>query len=128
MNRFSEVLKLLVPLLPLKIMSIRFEGEQLIIKGENWGIGLSTSCWRVIKDGILLFGQGDSFERKIKELEGLSIIGVKPQSKFLNSDLAIMISNGYIIETFSTIALEPWNIGINGQFFYADPSSLDWTS
>ncbi|MFT3946961.1 MAG: hypothetical protein QM763_08315 [Agriterribacter sp.] len=128
MKSLSEIIKILMPLLPLKIISIVLTGEQLIISGENWSIGLSTAWWRVVQDGRFLFGYEEYDDKKIKDLEGLSIIEVSPQSKYLKSDLAIVLSNGCIIETFSTSALEPWNIGINEQIFYADPSNLEWNS
>lgn len=127
MKNFEDILKMFTSLLPLKITSVVLDGEQLIINGQNWSIGLSTSWWRVIQDGRLLFGYEEYDDSKIKELEGLSIIGVSPQSKYLKSDLAIMVSSGCIIETFSTSILEPWNITINGETFFADPSNSEWT-
>lgn len=127
MKSLSEIIKILIPLLPLTVISIELKGEQLIINGENWSIGLSTCWWRVVQDGRLIFGYEEYNDEKIKDLEGLSIVDVSPQSKYLKSDLAIILSNGCIIETFSTGILEPWNIEINGQFFYADPSNLEWT-
>jgi hypothetical protein len=126
MENFTNILKMFIQLLPSKIISISLIGEQLIIAGENWSIGLTTSWWRVIQNSKLLFGYEEYEDKSIKELIGESVINLVPQSNHLKADLAIILSNGFIIETFSTCILEPWNITINGKVFYADPSNADW--
>lgn len=125
--KFLEILNKVKSILPLEILKVDWIGEQLIIEDNNWAIVCSTAWWRIIKDQIMLLGCTDDIAYKVKELEGLSIVDVMQQSQFLKSDISLILSNGLIIELFSTSSLEPWSVTINGITIYSSPSDNNWT-
>ncbi|HET6993920.1 MAG TPA: hypothetical protein VFI06_03005 [Chitinophagaceae bacterium] len=122
----NEIYREINKMTPLSISTVSWEGEQLVIGGDSWNIVFATCWWRVLKDEVLVFGCTDNNADKIKEIKGSNINKIEIQSKLINSDLVLILANGWIIETFSTSSLEPWSLTINKQTFFSNPSMPQW--
>jgi hypothetical protein len=124
---FSEIIAKIKSLTPLKIIDIKLAGEQLIIEGENCFIVCSIALWRIISNNCLLVGCFSDDNYKILEIKGLEILNIQTQSIYINADIALELSNGWILEFFSANYLEPWSFKYKNDSYYSDPSNPNWT-
>lgn len=87
-----DFLKVAMSLLPLCIKNIEWDGEILIISGDDWSFNTS-SVWRVSKDKNLLFACWDNqVGRHIEELIGLSVVtGFLRISQLIHHLLFLMV-------------------------------------
>jgi len=112
--------------LPLEISSVKLEGEQLVLEGDSWSLVLATSWWRLVKNGLFLLGCTQEDAHRINEITGLTIVNITNQSLNTNFDLTLVLSNGVMLESFSTSSLEPWSITFDDTTYYSDPSDEKW--
>ena len=75
------------------------------------------SWWRVIKDNKFLFGCTEKEANKILSLKGEKIRKAFLQSHICEADLCLQLSNGSIIEFFSTS-------GSNVEFLFQETGLL----
>lgn len=124
--KFVKILNTFNSILPQEIQSVEILGDQLIIEGKEWSLVFATCWWRVVEDEVYLFGCTDESAEKISDIKGLKIIEAIKQSSIANFDVTLVLSNGWVIESFSTSSLEPWSLKLKDIVFFADPSSKEW--
>ena len=94
--------------LPLLIEKISWDGDTLILGGDGWNFS-TLSAWRIIDDSdvqVACWGKG--VDGAINELVGLSIIEVGYQGISIEVDPLFKLSDGRLLEVFSTDTIEPW--------------------
>ena len=93
--------------LPLIPTYIEWNDPELLIGGEGWNF--CTLCsWRVIDGKRILFSCTEQPSQIIENLKKIPIISITPQSTQLPMDFVFAFSNGYKLEIFSTLDVEPW--------------------
>ncbi len=98
---------------PLAITSITWDETVLNMYGPNWSF-TTLSAWRVSMEDRIIFGcfDRDSIELT-KELTGREITDIYIQADKLKVDPVFLLSNGQMLEIFSTDTYEPWTFKIN---------------
>ncbi len=114
--------------LPLPIEEVSWDGDILIISGQEWGL-TTMSGWRVSKDDRVIFGCYDR-NKDLNQLLGLKILDIGVQENRLKIDPIFYLSNNRILEVFSTDTFEPWTFYFGKpKLFYsatpADPHLFD---
>ena len=93
---------------PLKIEKANFVSETLILSGRDWSLS-TLSAWRVTEDGRIVYGCFDEgFENKVSQLAGLEVVDIFFSNKNQDDDPSFVLSDGKVLEVFSSIMVEPW--------------------
>jgi len=103
--------------LPFKIDNIEYNGDNLLISGENWKF-TTQNAWRVSKNSDLLFACFDkNAENLILELKHCSITDIK----WLTSqrlDPSFLLSDGRRIDVFVSFSCDSWRFEFpNGEVY-----------
>ncbi len=113
--------------LPLKIMEVSWDGNILVLSGQDWGFG-TMSAWRLSAKDRVFLGCYDN-EDDLSFLVGHEIIDAGIQTDRLKIDPIFYLSTGHILEVFSTDTYEPWTFGFDKEGLYvatpADPHLFD---
>ena len=106
-----------------KIISVRWDDPQLVVKGRDWSIA-AVAPWRVLKDRALILGSDEAVQEDLEKiLVGNAIKTCTFQSAHADVDPALAFESGHLLEIFSSSALEPWLFcDANGSFLVADPT------
>jgi hypothetical protein len=114
--------------LPLSIKEAAFVDPSLTLAGDGWAFS-SPSAWRVLKGGVLQFGWSSAEASDlVRELCGLSIVSLAPQSFRMSGDPAFELSDGRWVEFFSDYAVDPWSMRLPNMTFVGSPSDPSHTS
>jgi hypothetical protein len=113
-----DFLKVAMSLLPLCIKNIEWDGEILIVSGDDWSFNTS-SVWRVSKDKNLLFACWDNqVGSHIEELIGLSVENVTWVSENQPIDPSFALSDGRRLDVFCSSVFEPWVLSLPNDVVY----------
>ncbi|WP_271409608.1 hypothetical protein [Pseudomonas sp. Q1-7] len=113
-----DFLKLFISFLPFYIKSVEWDGDVLIISGENWSF-TTTSAWRVSKDKELQFAcWDDGADVRIEELIGLSVVNMSWISDAQPIDPSVVFSDGRRLDVFCSSLYEPWVISLPDNNIY----------
>lgn len=115
MKNFFENLS---ELLPLRVKSIKSDGEDILIVGEGWKFN-TDNPWRITSEGEVLFSPsiiGDGSGGM--DIPISNIDKIAPQSALLKVDPVFYFSNGMILEVFSTDDSDSWILDIEGKKMY----------
>jgi hypothetical protein len=125
---FTRILGLVKAKLPLNITNVEWYNPQLLINTAECGF-VVVSSWRVINKGSLVYGSfTQDVDERLLSINRLDIIDITPQSRSLSCDFSLSLSDGSIVEVFSSDCLEPWSVVIDGMQHFADPYDSEWTS
>ncbi len=112
--------------LPLGVERASWTDEVLTLAGEGWSLAVNCS-WRLVSRGRLLVGwDGSGAADEIARLVGLTVVGIEPQSPALPADPSLALSNGVVLEVFSSHQLEPWVLTLPAITVVASPSDPLW--
>lgn len=104
---------------PLEIEEAELIGDVLNFHGKNWSCSLMCG-WRLISNEKVVRGSYDKdIERFIGKLKGLKIVDITKQENTLIIDPVFILSDGKMIEVFSTDNFEPWTFHVRGSSFYS---------
>ena len=104
----TSLIQSFIQLLPLLIKSISWDGDTLTIRGENWSL-TTLSAWRISNKGSVEFACWDKeIDELLAALESLSIVEIRHQGSEVQVDPVFQLSDGRILEVFSTDTVEPW--------------------
>lgn len=93
---------------PMYIKNVSWDGDTLIIEGDEWSFS-TLSAWRIISSTAIEFACWDKdIDELVRGLNGLSIVSVRPQGSTLDLDPVFGLSDGRLLEVFSTDTVEPW--------------------
>lgn len=128
----KEIITEIKQFLPLKISEITFEESDFLnMYGPHWSFS-TLSAWRVSNyKGIIMGCNDEGTEQSVKKLQSLFIIEIGFQSdRSLIIDPTFFLSDGSVIEIFSTDTYEPWVFRIGDyensdklKVFVASPSN-----
>lgn len=108
----DHMIQSLLSLYPLLIKHISWDGDVLNLVGTDWNFN-TLSAWRITHDGKIQFACWDEgIGDRLKELEGLSIVRVRPQGQCIQEDPVFELSDGRYLEIFSTDTIEPWSFQV----------------
>lgn len=117
-----DFLKLVVSCLPLFIEKVEWDGDSLVLSGDDWSF-VTNSAWRVSKDKELLFACWDSLEDVCAGgMEGLSVIDVSWVIKEQPIDPSFILSDGRRIDVFCSSFAEPWIMNLPDDNVYVGNS------
>jgi hypothetical protein len=95
-------------LYPLLIKQSSWDEDVLTIVGDDWNFN-TASAWRIAYGGKIQFACWDKeISDRLKELEGLSIVSLRPQGRYVQEDPVFELSDGRCLEIFSTDTVESW--------------------
>lgn len=113
-----DFLKVVMPLLPLRIKNIKWDGEALIISGDDWSFN-TISVWRVSKGKTLLFACWDNQASvRIEDLIELSVEKVTWVSENQPIDPSLALSDGTKLDVFCSSVFEPWVFNLPDDVVY----------
>jgi hypothetical protein len=96
------------PLLPLTIDKVSWDDPVLVMSGSDWTLTVMTA-WRVSSATHVLFGASDDdAPYRLRDLRGLQVVNVRPQTDRCPLDPAFELSNNHTFEIFSVDSVEPW--------------------
>jgi hypothetical protein len=114
-------------LFPLLINEADYQDPTLSLSGINWSFG-TVSSWRVVRDGILVYGWSDELApAHVQQLCGTSITSVVPQSPVMRGDPTFVLSNGGFLEIFADHPVDPWSFTVPGMTYIGSPSDPRYT-
>lgn len=103
-----DFLKLILSFLPLCIKNVKWDGDSLVLSGDNWGF-VSGSAWRVSQGKELLFAcWDDQAGMRIEELIGLPVVNMSWITSGQPIDPSLILSDGRRIDVFCSSSSEPW--------------------
>ncbi|MBU1168437.1 MAG: hypothetical protein KKD44_02630 [Proteobacteria bacterium] len=106
----NNLLNVLINILPIIVEKVSWDGDTLIIAGDGWSFS-TLSAWRVINRGTIQFACWDkNINESVNELSGLSIVSVAAQGLNIGVDPVFELSDGRLLEVFSTDTVEPWTL------------------
>lgn len=104
----NSLINVLVSLLPLMVKQVSWDGDTLVIAGDGWSFS-SLSAWRISNGESVQFACWDKdIDDSVNELNGLNIVAVKHQGSTISVDPVFELSDGRLLEVFSTDTVEPW--------------------
>ncbi|WP_143406418.1 hypothetical protein [Estrella lausannensis] len=105
--------------LPLTIEEVDWDGAIFNLRGAKWAFS-TFSAWRVCTLQEVVFACYDqNISDKLKSLEGLKIVSISIQSDLVKVDPLFCLSNGLLIEIFSSDTFEPWTFWVDELPFYS---------
>lgn len=108
--------------LPLRVVSAMWRDPVLVLRGANWSLSV-LSTWRIVLQGKLLVGSDAAEVRDIPPLlDGKLVVACKPHGSL--ADPSLEFEDGYVLEVFSTCALEPWVLRFEstGEVYIGEPA------
>ncbi|MAX56555.1 MAG: hypothetical protein CL537_13765 [Alcanivoracaceae bacterium] len=114
----NSLLDVLTNVLPLKAEKVLWDGDALVISGDGWFFS-TLSAWRVSSGGVVQFACWDkNIDKFLDELEGLDVVAVNHQGAIISVDPVFELSDGRMLEIFSTDTVEPWVLRLpNGEVY-----------
>lgn len=104
----ARLIQSFMQLLPLLIKSISWDGDTLTIHGDDWSF-TTLSAWRISNNGSVEFACWDKeIDELLAALENLSIVEIRHQGSEVQVDPVFQLSDGRILEVFSSDTVEPW--------------------
>lgn len=117
-----DFLKLAISFLPLSIKIVEWDGDSLVVSGENWSF-TTSSAWRVSEGKELLFAcWDDQANTRTEELAGLSIVNMSWIANFQPIDPSFVLSDGRRLDVFCSSFLEPWVMSLPDDSVYVGNS------
>lgn len=125
----KQIIQSVTKKLPLMIESIDWDDPILTLAGKDWNFS-TRSSWRICNENVLVVGCYDSEATKIiNTIKNCQITSVEIQGKYSKFDPVFRLSNGLLIEFFSTTYYEPWTFDFSSGIVYvaspADPALID---
>ncbi len=112
---------------PLRIVRFEHEGDDFQVGGEGSNVN-TLGVWRAVEGRRVAFACYDD-ERgrsEVRSLIGLSITAARAQSHRAPVDPAFVLSDGRVLEIFSTDTFEPWTLHFpGGEILIPDPGAED---
>ncbi|MEJ2866772.1 hypothetical protein WCD74_03290 [Actinomycetospora sp. OC33-EN08] len=106
---------------PLLIGAITTDWPQFGFGGTNWGFQ-TTSSWRLVGDeGIVTSSGSPDLESGVLGLVHLSVVAVSEQARLTPGDPVFLLDNGWRLEVFSELALDPWSMMLPDIVFVGEP-------
>ncbi|MDT0270747.1 hypothetical protein RM844_31200 [Streptomyces sp. DSM 44915] len=108
--------------LPLSVESARQESEFLYLGGPNWRLRIS-GAWRLMRGTHILTSRDSEASGEtsgaIGSLVGTCVVECRAQSAFHDIDIALVLDDGSVLETFSDYLYDTWlltlgNLAIEG--------------
>ncbi|WP_298837959.1 hypothetical protein [uncultured Salinicola sp.] len=113
-----DFLKLVANFLPLCIKEIEWDGDSLIVSGDNWSF-FTSSVWRVSRDKDMLFAcLDDQVNTRIEELVGLSVVNISWIVSDQPIDPSLILSDGRRLDVFCSFRYEPWVMSLPNDNVY----------
>ncbi len=104
--------------LPLLIREVSWNGDALVLNGDSWSFS-TPSAWRLVADAAVAIGCWDKdVIRDLDTLRGISIVAVKSQGTSIEVDPTFVLSDGRMLEIFSTDTVEPWTMSFSDGLVY----------
>lgn len=117
-----DFLKLIVPFFPLFIQRVEWNGDSLVLSGDDWSF-VTSSAWRVSKDKTLLFACWDDRDDVCpKGMEDLSILGISWIVDNQPIDPSLILSDGRRLDVFCSSFCEPWIMSLPDNSVYVGNS------
>ncbi len=117
-NYIESLISLSKKYLPLIIETIYVDQATLNLSGALWHFN-SLCAWRLSRDNKVISGHlSQNKEASITSLKGVSIVSIITQSRFIQVDPVFVLSDGQILEIFSTDTYEPWTFSIDNEPMY----------
>lgn len=118
-SMMKELIEEVNPRLPLMIEEIEWNRINFNMNGPNWWFN-TLSAWRVCTPQEVCFACYDqNIDDKLQLLKGLKIVRVSCQSELIKIDPLFYLSNGLIMEIFSSDTYEPWTFRVDGLPVYS---------
>lgn len=117
-----DFLRLVISFCPLRIKSVEWDGDFLIISGDGWRF-CTSSVWRVSKGKEMLFACWDGqVNVRIEELVGLAVENVSWVTKDQPIDPSFTLSDGTRLDVFCSSVCEPWVMNLPNDIVYVGNS------
>ena len=103
-----DFLRLVMSFIPLCIKEVEWDGDSLVISGEDWRF-VTNSAWRVSQSKDLLFACWDNeVGARVEGLTGLSVVHVSWIANDQPIDPSFTLSDGRRLDVFCSSLSEPW--------------------
>ncbi|WP_052847691.1 hypothetical protein [Streptomyces avicenniae] len=97
--------------LPLVVDSARQESEILYLSGPGWRLRVS-GAWRLVRGSHIVTSRdaevSDRTAGVIGSLVGARVMDCRPQSAAHDIDIALVLDDGQVLETFSDYLYDTW--------------------
>ncbi|WP_144076980.1 hypothetical protein [Salinicola socius] len=103
-----DFMNLVVSFAPLHIKNVEWDGDFLVISGDNWKF-VTNSVWRISQGKELLFAcWDDQVDTTIEELIGLSVVSMSWVNNDQPIDPSFILSDDRRLDVFCSYSSEPW--------------------
>lgn len=117
-----DFVKLVKSFLPLCIRKVEWDGDSLIISGDDWSF-VTSSAWRVSQGKELLFACWDNeVETCAEGLAGLSVVNISWVASTQPIDPSFIFSDGKRLDVFCSSFFEPWVMNLPDNSVYVGNS------
>ncbi|MEV1006550.1 hypothetical protein [Streptomyces sp. NPDC049881] len=107
----TDVFEEISACLPLMVDSAGQEQEILYVSGPGWRLRVS-GAWRLVQGARILTSRdaevSDRTAGGVTSLAGGRVTGVRPQGAFNGLDIALVLEDGRVLETFSDFLYDTW--------------------
>lgn len=117
-----DLLRLVIYFLPLCIKTVEWDGDSLVISGDNWSF-ITSSAWRISQGKELLFAcWDDQVDTRTEGLVGLSIVDMSWVTSGQPINPSFILSDGRRLDVFCSSFSEPWVMNLPDNSVYVGNS------